>query len=236
MRWPPSNRSLVDTSSAPPGESVGDAPATELLPLTSYAALGLLSPKERYTAVEIQVRAYQQLRHFYWAPALSHIRRELNRLDDMGYVDALEVRQGRVKRTLKYRITELGSKALAEWAERPDADPLIVKNSVILRLWLGRRADNAHLVLQALERHIDHVEAELAALDLQIETSEAHYDERVVALQAIDDPEGSDLQTLVSRTAWHLGVMRYCRRGYEQELRNSAKLLRELTALAASGH
>lgn len=217
-----------------PGEGAGDEPG-DLLPLTSYATLGLLSPHERFTAVEIQERAYQQLRHFYWAPALSHIRRELNRLDDLGYVDALEVRQGRVKRTLKYSITELGSKALAEWAERPDADPLIVKNSVILRLWLGRRADNAHLVLQALQRHIEHVEGELAALDEQMKTSEQHYDERVQALQELDEPEGSDLQTLVSRTAWHLGVMRYCRRGYEQEIRNSTKLLRELTALADSG-
>ncbi|MGW0176764.1 hypothetical protein ACWDUM_23290 [Rhodococcus sp. NPDC003322] len=218
----PSPRAAVST------EAGGDI--TESLPLTGYATLGLLSPNEWSTAVEVQDRGHQQLRHFYWAPALSHVRRELNRLDDLGYVDSRVVPQGRVKRTMKYRITDLGSKALAEWAERPDFDPLVIKNAVILRLWLGRRADNAHQVLQALKRHIEHVEGELTALDEEIDSSRDRLGERESA--RTEDTDSDDLQVLRVRTAWHRSVMQYCRRGYENELRNSAELLAELEAIA----
>lgn len=214
-----------------PAADLEERPAMESLPLTGYATLGLLSPNEWFTAVDIQERAYWELRAFYWAPALSHIRRELNRLEDLGYVDAEVVQQGRVKRTLKYRITDLGAQALTQWVERPEPDPFIVKNAVILRLWLGRRADNPHLVLAALERHIEHVEGELAALEEQMQQSEQRLQERIQATEGVRHLKGSDLHTLVTRSSWHRGVMQYCRRGYENELRNSAELLKELTRL-----
>lgn len=118
--------------------------------MTAYATLGLLSREEEYTAVEVQERAHEFLRYFYWAPALSHIRRELNRLDDLGFVAAREVKQGRVRRTLKYHVTPpAGEQALKEWAEGPGAEPTVVKNSVLLRLWLGRRAGDSQLVIDA---------------------------------------------------------------------------------------
>jgi DNA-binding PadR family transcriptional regulator len=220
------------TSPSETAEGASSAsPKSEALPLTGWATLGLLSPNERFTPVEIQERAYQQLRHFYWAPALSHIRRELNRLDDLGYVNALVVEQGRIKRTLKYSITEAGTRALAEWAERPEADTLVVKNAVILRLWLGRRAENSRAVLHALEAHMDVIESELAALVGQMEGAENRFKEKLLALEGFDS-DGADIQVLANRTAWHRAVMRYCRRNYENELANSAELLKELTAVA----
>lgn len=205
---------------------------SETLPLTGYATLGLLTPNERFTPVEVQERAHQQLRHFYWAPALSHIRRELNRLEDLGYVNAHVVQQGRIKRTLKYSITDAGSRALAEWTERTEADPLVVKNVVILRLWLGRRAEKSSAVLHALEAHMANIESELAALTAQMENSDKRFKERLLALEEYES-EDSDLQVLAHRTAWHRAVMRYCRRNYENELANSQELLKELSSITA---
>lgn len=211
------------------------AAPTAALPLRGHTTLGLLSSNERFTAVEIQERAYQQLRHFYWAPALSHIRRELNRLDDLGYVDALVVQQGRVKRTLKYSITELGSRALAEWTERPEAEPLVVKNAVILRLWLGRRAEDSPAVLHALEDHIASTSSALSALAEQMEGLERRFKDKLLALETYQPSESDDLQILANRTAWHRAVMRYCQRNYENELNNSRRLLEELRELLDSG-
>jgi hypothetical protein len=57
------------------------------LPLTTYATLGLLSTVTPFSAVEVEERARVYLRHFYWAPALSHIRRELDRIEVLGYVE-----------------------------------------------------------------------------------------------------------------------------------------------------
>jgi DNA-binding PadR family transcriptional regulator len=207
--------------SSSPGDSVK-------LPLTSYAALGLLSPGEEFTAVEVQERAYELLRYFYWAPALSHIRRELNRLEELGYVLAREVEQGRLKRTLKYSITDAGSAALRDWAEGPEIDPMVVKNSVILRLWLGRRAGHGDLVLRALEAQIAHIESEREDLKLSVEKSESIYRDLMPQLESADDAA----RTTIMRTAWHLSVMRYCLRSFDQELRNSRRLLRELSELA----
>lgn len=216
-----------------PGTSSSGSPkeTATTLPLTGYATLGLLSPNERFTPVEIQERANKQLRHFYWAPALSHIRRELNRLDDLGYVDAMVVEQGRIKRTLKYSITSEGSKALAAWAERPEADPVVVKNAVILRLWLGRRAENSPAVLHALEEHIDNTRHELEELSEQMLGLEKRFKERLLALEEFESSADDDLRVLTNRTAWHRAVMRYCQRNYEGELTNSRQLLDELSAL-----
>ena len=70
---------------------------------------------DEMTAVEVQERARRLVRFFYWTPALSHIRRELNRLEALGYVSSHEERVGRVKIALKYQVTEQGEAALREW-------------------------------------------------------------------------------------------------------------------------
>lgn len=209
-------------------------PKADSLPLTGFATLGLLSPHERFTAVEVQERAYAHLRYFYWAPALSHIRRELSRLEELGYVNAHVVHKGRVKRTLTYSITDDGSRALAEWAERPEADALIIKNVVILRLWLGRRAKDKPAVLHVLDHHIDTVEAELESLIAHVAGAEDRYAQRLLALEEIPDGDVNNVEVLASRRAWHRAVMRYCQRNYEAELENARGLLSELQELAGA--
>ena len=133
-----------------------------------------------------------------------------------------------MKRTLKYSITDAGSTALREWAEGPEIDPMVVKNSVILRLWLGRRAGHGDLVLKALEAQITHIEAEREDLRLSVEKSESIYRELTSQMESADDAA----RVAAMRTAWHLSVMRYCLRSFDQELRNSRRLLQELSELA----
>ena len=185
------------------------------LPLTSYVILGLLSTTDEFTVAEVQNRAHRFIRYFYGTPALSHIRRDLNKLEELGCVTAREVRQGRVKQTLKYRVTELGESALRQWAESGPFEPTVVKNSVLMRLWLGRRAGNKDKVLMYLEDHIAQVESELVQLTALIGST-------------VGVPGVHDRRTGVE---WSLTVIQHAQRIYEYNLESLRDLHKELRAL-----
>jgi DNA-binding PadR family transcriptional regulator len=114
----------------------------EPLPATAYAVLGILSVNdEELTPGEIKLRAEFAFRHFYWSPAVSHIRRELHRLLELGLVAEREIAIGQVRRSQVYRTTEAGERALASWvSDSPLDEPVVVKNSVLLRVFLGDKA------------------------------------------------------------------------------------------------
>jgi DNA-binding PadR family transcriptional regulator len=116
--------------------------ADDELPATAYAVLGILSVnEEELTAGEIKTRATFGMRHFYWSPALSHIRRELRRLLSMGMAEEREITNGRAQRSLVYQTTAAGEEALNRWlaGSGPD-EPVMVKNAVLLRAYLGAHA------------------------------------------------------------------------------------------------
>jgi DNA-binding PadR family transcriptional regulator len=216
-------RSNVVKAAEEVGESGG---FDDRLPLTCYATLGILNTVDEMTAVDVQERAHRLLRFFYWTPALSHIRRELNRLEELGYVSSREERVGRVKIVLKYQVTDAGEAALRAWAESDTLDPLVVKNPMLLRLWLGRRAGDPSLVLRSLERHIDRAVSERDALKDVVRTME----ERRTLLLGRDKVD----KAAVNRTEWSLEVMAYALRSHEHEIRSSKKLLDGLQALSGA--
>jgi DNA-binding PadR family transcriptional regulator len=208
----------------------GDAPDSRL-PLTSYATLGLLSPGGEFTAVEIEDRAHEYLRFFYWAPALSHIRRELNRLEELGYVSGREVPRGRLNRTLKYRLTPEGTRALKAWAEGSEIEPAVKKNPAILRLWLGRRGADPAAVVNVLKSHLEYVESERRSLLDFIRTTESVYRDRLAEVNAGTSEPDPETSASLARWAWHAAVMRYCLRDFDAEVKNLKQLDGDLKAL-----
>ena len=97
------------------GDDTSPAP-DEPLPPTAYAVLGLLSANnEELTPGEIKVRAEFIFRNFYWSHAVSHIRRELRRLLEMGLVQEREIPIGQVRRSQVFQTTEKGEQTLARW-------------------------------------------------------------------------------------------------------------------------
>jgi DNA-binding PadR family transcriptional regulator len=228
--------SYDEPSAAPGGRITRRARSTsDGLPLTSYATLGLLSLGGEFTAVELEARAHDYLRFFYWAPALSHIRRELDRLEGMGFVEAREVLRGRVNRTLKYRLTDEGVAALKDWAEHAAIDRPMKKNPTILRLWLGRRGADPQEVLNVLEDHIGFVKGERAELAKATEAAELHFASLQASANVSTSKKASatleEDQAALARAAWHNVIMRYCMRDYDAELRNLKRLGEELGAL-----
>jgi DNA-binding PadR family transcriptional regulator len=211
--------------------------ASDRLPLTSYATLGLLSLGGEFTAVELEARAHDYLRFFYWAPALSHIRRELDRLESLGFVEAREVQRGRVNRTLKYRLTAEGVAALKDWAEHAAIDRPMKKNPTILRLWLGRRGADPQEVLDVLEDHIEFVKSERAELASAVQGAEAHFASLKTEISNAAPgnesvhPTLEEEQASLARAAWHNAIMRYCMRDYDAELINLKRLGDELRVL-----
>src|SRR5882672_9092030 len=114
----------------------------EELPATAYAVLGILIINdEELSAGEIKTRASFGMRYFYWSPAVSHIRRELRRLLALGLVEEREITIGRVRRSQVYQTTPAGDEALVRWVtESSPQEPVVIKNSVLLRVFLGSKA------------------------------------------------------------------------------------------------
>lgn len=137
----------------PAGER-GGGPAGSLPP-TSWAVLGLLSFERELSGYDLKKWADHSLRFFYWAPATSHIYRELRRLEGLGFASSREAAQDELRNKRLYRITPEGRDALAAWVERAPVELPMVKHSVVLRVWLGHLADSDRM-RSVLEEYREH--------------------------------------------------------------------------------
>jgi DNA-binding PadR family transcriptional regulator len=160
------------------------------LPATAYAVLGILSVNdEELTPGEIKLRAEFAFRTFYWSPAVSHIRRELQRLLELGLVEEREIPIGQVRRSQVYRTTEAGERALARWvSDSPLEEPVVVKNSVLLRVFLGDKAP-PKVILSVIDARLD---------DLAEEIREAQWGRRRSAELGLDREEALRFPMAVS--------------------------------------
>ncbi|PRY33374.1 MarR family transcriptional regulator [Pseudosporangium ferrugineum] len=133
------------------------------LSLTAYAVLGVLSMNgELLTAGEIKQRATYALRFFWGSPAVSHIRRELQRMLALGLVEEHEIPLGGVRRAQAYQTTGPGERRLRDWVAQDAADDaVVIRNPLLLRIFLGR-AIPAEDVLKIIDRRLRQVGADLA--------------------------------------------------------------------------
>jgi DNA-binding PadR family transcriptional regulator len=146
----------------------GDDPSIVSLPATAFAVLGLLSFGRELSGYDIKKWADASLRHFYWAPAISHIYRELQRLERLGLVEGHEAPQDGLRNKRLYRITPSGRAAVTAWLVESPGDTTILKHSVALRVWLGHLVEPDDLT-QLLSAHVDRLRDELADIDASID-------------------------------------------------------------------
>lgn len=115
---------------------------------TSYAVLGLIqmlgeaTPYELKSALEASVANFWPVQHttFYGEPA---------RLAKAGYLTEDQEETGR--RRKRYRITERGGRALAEWVAEPTFRAPQLRDEQMLRIFLG--ADPRPLLERRLAWH-----------------------------------------------------------------------------------
>jgi DNA-binding PadR family transcriptional regulator len=133
-------------------------PGFPALPTTAYLVLGVLVvTDESLTAGEIKVRAQHTVGHFYWAPAVSHIRRELARLIEHRMATERTTQVGRRKMTL-YEATPQGERTLRAWSEAlPGDEPVVLKHPLMLKLWLAGDTEPDRL-LEAVDRYLETVQ------------------------------------------------------------------------------
>jgi DNA-binding PadR family transcriptional regulator len=134
----------------------------EELTLTAYAVLGVLAMNgELLTAGEIKQRATYALRFFWGSPAVSHIRRELQRMLAAGLVEVREVPLGGARTAQAYQTTDIGEQHLREWVSDESAeDAVVIRNPLLLRVWLGREIPTPD-VLRIIDTRLRQVESEL---------------------------------------------------------------------------
>jgi hypothetical protein len=145
------------------GSPAAKAPAN--LPITAYLVLGVLVINDEVlSAAEIKTRADFSIRQFYWAPSISHIRKELARLMEYDMVREREVPTGPVRTSLRYHATRRGDQLLGDWAASlPEDETVVVKHPLLLRIWFARNEDVLS-ILSALDRHIARTQGRIADL------------------------------------------------------------------------
>jgi DNA-binding PadR family transcriptional regulator len=122
--------------------------ASQELPVTAYALLGLLTFGDDLTGYELKQRADRTLR-FYWAsPAMSQVYTELARLAGHGLVRAVSSDPAR------YRITAAGRRTLQRWMTGTEPGFPVLKHPVALRLLIGHLVDPAETIAM-LEEYAD---------------------------------------------------------------------------------
>ena len=125
----------------------------QVLPVTSYAVLGLLTFGDELTGYEIKQRADVTLRFYWTSPAMSQIYSELARLTGHGLIEARVDAEGGRERTT-YAITPEGQAALREWMDNTPAGFPVLKHTVCLRLLMGHVTEPER-VRKMIEEYVD---------------------------------------------------------------------------------
>lgn len=123
------------------------------LPPTSYAILGVLSFRDEMSGYDVRKYADASIAWFYWSPAPSQIYAELRRLRDVGLVDERRDPADDRRNKRRYRLTDAGRQALADWIARSPTDPPVTKHPVMLRLWAGHNLPDPDTLARVLDEY-----------------------------------------------------------------------------------
>ena len=127
------------------------------MPTTAYLVLGLLKVMdEDLTAGEIKSRADQHFGRFFWSPAVSHIRRELDRLGRAGLIEEQQLEAGQRTITV-YGCNARGAEVVAAWAAHLPQAPVVIKHPLMLKIWLTGEGD-PQAPIEAIDRYLEEVE------------------------------------------------------------------------------
>lgn len=136
-----------------------------------WAVLGLLSYSPGLSGYELKHWADHSLRFFYRAPAMSQVYTELQRLEELQWVESWDEPQDEVRTKRVYRLTEEGNDALRSHVESAPFQPPVVKNPVAMRVWLGHLTDGAGL-MTLVDAYSEHLGALLDDVQEAVATTE----------------------------------------------------------------
>jgi DNA-binding PadR family transcriptional regulator len=120
---------------------------------TSYVVLGLVSLRPR-AGHELAAFAERSVGNFF-SLTRSHIYTQLDRLCELGLLDATEVPQERLPTKRVYEITAPGEEALRGWLDGSDLEPERQRNLFLVRVFFGDRVAPGRLeaIVDEYEAH-----------------------------------------------------------------------------------
>ncbi|MBD0861763.1 PadR family transcriptional regulator [Gordonia sp. zg691] len=154
----------------------------------------MLSFGEELTGNDLKKWADWSIGFFYWSPSVSQVYAELKKLEDQSLVVSRKVSDEGVRGRRVYGITDKGLEALRSWSRSADIDIPVLKDGVMLRMYMGhlqtpeelKRVVHAHIanLRAAAERaalHAEHSEAEpgWAFSQLSLRWAHRHYQSEI---------------------------------------------------------
>jgi DNA-binding PadR family transcriptional regulator len=116
-----------------------------------FGILGLLAEQPLH-AYAVKAR-FEDLLGGSWEVNIGQVYTTLQRLERDGLVEPAEPRGDRGR--LPYRLTEVGSKALATWLAEPESEPQQLREEIYLKLLLAARVADGDLpALLARQRRV----------------------------------------------------------------------------------
>jgi PadR family transcriptional regulator, regulatory protein AphA len=101
---------------------------------TSYALMAVLAEFGEMTSYDIKQAMESSIQNFWPVPHTTAYE-EPARLSAAGYLSARQEEGGRRRRV--YSLTDVGRKALVEWAAEPETAPPQLRDEVMLKVFAG---------------------------------------------------------------------------------------------------
>ena len=169
----------------------------DALPATAWAVLGVLSFDEELSGYDIKQWMDQSVAFFYWSPSQRQVYSELRRLEEHGLATSRIDKTHETRHRRLYRITELGKGLARAWVGHPDAETVVLKHPLILRVWAAHNGGPEQL-LPTLKKHRRTLEEELERIEGHIANAQ-HRPEwaySVIALEWAQRQRRSEIEHL----------------------------------------
>ena len=92
-------------------------------------------------------KLFQESLSFFWVANQSQIYRELDKMEDLGWVVSSKVEQDARPNKRVYGITKEGNKELIRWLKEGNAEDLaVVRNPLLMKLFFSGKVDREYAI------------------------------------------------------------------------------------------
>ena len=92
-------------------------------------------------------KLFQESLSFFWVANQSQIYRELDKMEDLGWVVSSKVEQDARPNKRVYGITKEGNKELIRWLKEMNAEDLaVVRNPLLMKLFFSGKVDREYAI------------------------------------------------------------------------------------------
>ena len=111
-------------------------------------------------------KLFQESLSFFWVANQSQIYRELDKMEEIGWVVSSKVEQDARPNKRVYGITKEGNQELIRWLKEENAEDLaVVRNPLLMKLFFSAKVEREHAIslLNSYRKLCEEARAEIAA-------------------------------------------------------------------------